>query len=210
MSNLQSPTIRKGLLVIFFFATLFGYFINIPEAKKITSGALEWGTVITTFGLGVAFITLLNRNIRNVARYKKSRGDAFYSIALLLTVVVYFICGFLPPFTKNAYFVWLYNNFNVLITALFASLVGFTITTASYRALRVRTLEASILLIVGLLVILGNAPIGEYIWPGFPLLNAWFLNVASSGAFRGLLLSSSIGFVGMTIRMLLGLEKLGE
>ena len=102
---------------------------------------------------------------------------------------------------------WINTNvFNPLARSMYA-ILGFFIVTASYRAMRAHTLEATLLLLSGFAVMLTNAPIGAIIWSGFPVIGKWILNVPSNAVNRGLLIGVGIGSVLYGIRVILGKER---
>ena len=70
----------------------------------------------------------------------------------------------LPFGPKSPIFVWLFNYVQVPMDATMFSLLAFFIASAAYRAFRARTLEATLLLAAALIVMIGNAPVGDLIW----------------------------------------------
>jgi hypothetical protein len=116
-----------------------------------------------------------------------------------------------------------FKGFQVPLGAsMFASL-GFFITTAAYRAFRIKSREATILLIAGFIVMLGQVPVGNYmtIWVreswsigGFHLANLrieklayWILTVPNAAAIRAIAFGLEIGSVAMSLRMWFSLER---
>ncbi len=100
------------------------------------------------------------------------------------------------------------------------ALLGFYITYAAYRAFRVRSLEATVMMLSATIMILGSDPIGGWIsvelnWllgledaPVWMPIWADFDNrVMMSGMQRGLLIGISVAMIAASLRMLLGLEK---
>ena len=74
-------------------------------------------------------------------------------------------------------------------------------------AFRARNLEAAILLIAGILVMIGRVPIGNMIWQKFPVIANWILDWPSMAARRGILLGITLGVVGTSLRIMLGIER---
>lgn len=105
------------------------------------------------------------------------------------------------------------------LAATVMALLGFYITYAAYRAFRIRTLEATVMMLSAAVVIIGSDPLGNWIsvqlnqlWGGMPWLHlpalADFDNrVMSSGMQRGLWIGISVAIVAVSARILLGLEK---
>jgi len=90
--------------------------------------------------------------------------------------------------------------------AMFAML-AFYIASASYRAFRMRSLEATILLISAVLVMLGRAPIGELMWNQFPTIATWLLNIPNTAGQKAIMIGSAIGAFATSLRILLGIER---
>jgi len=105
-------------------------------------------------------------------------------------------------------FDWIYQNiFTPLMSTIFA-LVAFFITSAAYRAFRVRTKEATVLLLCALFVMLGRAPIGDAIWGGWStFVSNWLMGVVNMAGYRGIQLGAAIGGFATALRIMLGLER---
>jgi uncharacterized membrane protein len=76
-----------------------------------------------------------------------------------------------------------------------------------YRTLRLRTRESAVLLVVGVVVLLGQVPIGFQIWPDLPLLKGWLLDVPAASGVRGIVLGVALGTVTAGLRILLGQDR---
>jgi hypothetical protein len=107
---------------------------------------------------------------------------------------------------------WLFAN---IVPSVYGAMVGttaFFVASASYRAMRARTPEAAVMLIVGILTMLSNVTLSEAIWPGFTPLNRWIMDVAQAGGMRGLTITIAFGFIALGIRIMAGHDTgwLGE
>ena len=77
--------------------------------------------------------------------------------------------------------------------------LSFYIVSAAYRASR-EVRDAAILLISGIIVLLGNAPIGEVIYPGFGTATKWIMDIANTSAMRAVIFGATIGSFITAIR----------
>ncbi len=103
------------------------------------------------------------------------------------------------------------------------ALLGFYITYAAYRAFRLRSLEATVMMLSAAIMILGSDPVGGWLSATFNrLLGAdpaadWWVNlpawadfdnrVMMSGMQRGLAIGIAVATIAASLRILLGLEK---
>ncbi len=180
------------MLVAFYFKVL----------TNLESMFYSWTVIVAGFAavLGIGNLTTLH--LRNVMR----NHDRILSIVLLVVLWGILLYGLVATQNTRLYndlFALLYNPIGTTVMSLNA----FFIASAAYRALRVRKLEGTTMLVCTLLVIIGNAPIGALIWPGFPVLGSWLQNVPGMGASRGIILSGAIGALAMSLRVLLGIER---
>lgn len=100
------------------------------------------------------------------------------------------------------------NYVNSPLAATVMALLGFYITFAAYRAFRIRTLEATVMMLSAAVVILGSDPLGGAVSQG--VLTDWadFDNrVINSGMQRGLKLGIAVAAIAVSLRILLGLER---
>ncbi len=94
------------------------------------------------------------------------------------------------------------------LVATVMALLGFYITYAAYRAFRIRSVEATVMMISAAVVILGSDPIGGWLTHGTGALAAEFDNgVLNSGMQRGLQLGIGVAVIAASLRMMLGLER---
>ena len=181
---------------------LVEYFFDIPVASKAGSEIQSWAVVIAAFALALAAINLIWLHLRSVA---KGGREGLHSILLVGSLVVTFISGAFSIDSKV--FSFIVNGIYVPLGTAFYAMTGFYLASAAYRAFRAKNAQAAVLLVTGILLIVGRAPIGEVVWKGFPKVADWIMMVPSVAGSRGIIISTSIGLVGMGLRILLGIER---
>ncbi len=178
------------------------------EATTLLTGAVD--VIVATAGM-IGLIVLLRHHGVNITR----RGKYWkYSTITIIGVILYLIVGFYGVATQGRYlmlasewFTWVYNTIYTSMDATIFSLLAFFIASAAYRAFRLRSLEASILLLVGALMLIGRAPIGGVTWEGFPNIATWLLNVPNAAGNRAITIGIAIGAILLAIRQLMGVER---
>lgn len=109
--------------------------------------------------------------------------------------------------TINKAYDFLFDGlFNQLGSAMFA-LLGVYIAAAAYRAFRVRTLEAALMMIAAVIVMLGQISFGKQVYEHMPDLRQWLLEVPNSAAFRAIRLGAGVAGLLLAIRMWLSIES---
>ncbi len=105
---------------------------------------------------------------------------------------------------------WAFDSFMKPLSATMFSLLAFFIASAAYRAFRVRSLEAGLLLGAAVITMFARVPIGQFEWwDGFHLgkVADWILNNPNAAAKRAILMGAAMGIISMGLKVILGLER---
>ena len=182
-----------------------------PYSKSLYNEVINWSLIISPFALVLGVATLVQTHwirIRRRAEYWQ------YSFVVFIGMIVMVAIG-IPFGPSHKAFKWLFMNIQVPMDATMFSLLAFFIASASYRAFRARTLEATLLLVAALIVMIGNAPIGDFIWnkimpfgDNLPsTVRQWILENPNLSSRRGVILGVSLGVISQSIRIILGIER---
>ncbi|MBI2874557.1 MAG: hypothetical protein HYY09_05680 [Firmicutes bacterium] len=199
---------RKKLPILITLAA--GIFVVVSRFVKIEplptlSGTLdEWFLVSAAFAFVIGMANLTRLHLLKV----RSRGkDWPYSLVLLVCLYGYLTLGLTVSVQGPAY-EWVYRNILGALQGAMFSLLAFFTASAAYRAFRIRSAEATVLMITAAVVMVGNIPLGESIAGGnIPGLAQWILDVPNTAGARGILLGAAVGALATSVRILLGLER---
>lgn len=165
---------------------------------------LDWVVILAAFAVFLGLINVLRVHAKRLIRRASSWLDRFYSLVLLITVVVVLLVGANGP--QTALMSWVYHYVYTPLSATMFSLLAFYIASAAYRVLRLRSREAAVMLIVGLVVLLGQIPMGSD-WLVLQDLREWVLSVPALAGIRGIVIGAALGAITTSLRVLMGLER---
>lgn len=168
-------------------------------------------TFLYAMGLFIGFINLTRVHANNIKRRKENWP---FSAWLIFVLFAYTILGIFGKDNLNGVtFNWIYDAFIVPLDSTMFSLLAFFIASAAYRAFRIRNVEATVMLVVAFLVMLGNVSIGQALWGaqswlgGFSGIKDWILAVPNAASQRAVALGIFLGAYAAILRVALGLEK---
>lgn len=199
---------KLGLPVLVTFVAgvivLLEFFLNVPVLKTYSSQALNWNIVVAAFASALGAANLLRIHVRRAQAADVKQK--ILSALLLVTLVLYSALGIIqgPQGKEYQYF---FRNLLTPLSATMFSLNAFFIASAAYRAFRIRTAQAAVLLVTSFIVMLGNTGVGEAIWSGIPQAKVWVMNVLNTAGMRGIIIGSALGAIAISIRVLTGLER---
>ncbi len=182
-----------------------------------------WFNIMAVFAFILGAGSLLQVHGERV----RTRGrDWPYSVVTLVVFVAVLLAGMLklggPPGFQGDVAdgdSWLGTVFVAVIAPLQASifsLLAFFVASAAYRAFRVRSREATALLIAALVVLLGRTPFGAALtsWLPEPLrflrlenLSVWIMQVPNTAGQRAVMIGIALGVASMSLRLILGIER---
>ena len=114
-------------------------------------------------------------------------------------------------------FDWLYRAIFVPCQATMFSLLAFFVASASYRAFRAKTPEATVLLVAAFIILVGRTPVGHLMtaWMPQPFsdyfhipnLSAWVMGFPNTAGQRTIQIGIALGIISNSLRLILGVER---
>lgn len=214
-----------------------GFFV-----KDSVSVVGDFYNILAGFLLGLGVYSVMRIHLRKLVKMQHDWG---FSAVLIISMVVMIIFGYWDwanhqgpgAAALDNMANWKFQNyagdllFDGLLQAMDAamfSVIAFYILSAAYRAFRIRSVEASILLFTALIVILGLMGAVAYLWdtkmigaltgdnPNSFLNNLklsgfkdWIQNTFQTSSLRGIDFGVGIGALAMGMRLWLSLERGG-
>lgn len=194
------------LLIVIVLGFMFVGYVFIPHkiADDFYNWYTDWMKVVSSFALVLAVGSLWLVHWSKVTHKAPNWG---FSIVTLVSIVVTAAIGFIWGIEAGTPFMWVFENLQVPLSSTMFSLLAFYIASAAYKAFRARSLEATILLIAGVIVMLGRVSIGAAITHWIPDITEWILNVPNLAAKRGINIGVGLGIVATSLKIILGIER---
>jgi peptidoglycan/LPS O-acetylase OafA/YrhL len=191
-----------GLVSGLFFTIQF--FIPHQEVRRLYADGLRWLIVVATFAVILALGSLITRHTRKVQRKEKGWG---YSIVTLVALLGMAIAGFSTGTRPGTLFNKLFLNVQAPMQSTMFGILAFYIASASYRAFRARSKEATLLLLAAFLLMLSAVSFVSYYFPHVTTVSEWLLMVPNLAAQRGILFGVFLGTLATSIKIILGIER---
>jgi hypothetical protein len=208
LSNLLAITstaiaIASGLFILVgaFFTPNSGIQISLLSALHLT--LLNWAIILAGFAIFIGLLSLLYVHFKKIQQ--KHKGS-FYSLLLVISLVVTFIYGLIKPDQVNKVF----STVQIPVETSLLALLTVSLIYASIRLLRRRpNFLSGIFIITALIILLGTAPmvfLGDL--PVLSDLVRPFIDrvLAVAGA-RGILLGMALGALTTGLRILFGADR---
>jgi hypothetical protein len=175
--------------------------------------------IIWTIMLGIISLALVHGR-----RLFKLQPGWHNSLALFIAMFAFIAAGFWSNLGRsdvqaaNTLYKTLFAGLLVNLDASMFALLAFYIASAAYRAFRIRTVEAGLLMASALVVMLGMVSFGVWMtnaipqhseWAFFRIerLMSWLLGYINMPGQRAVLIGVMVGSLAMAMRMWLSLER---
>jgi hypothetical protein len=241
------PRARRGLIaaITFFVGAFFAaeFFLPLTEPDKnwLTPGiqpAQNALQIIGSLALGLGVYGLVRLHLRNLVQKREQWG---YSLVLLLAFLVMATFSIWNTLAEKGIlektdllkrgFGLLFESTLIQLDAAMFSIIAFYIYSAAYRAFRIRSIEASIMMFTAMILMIGIVPLGEWLGDrlGLPTevppdahpfslvsilyslrlseISNWILNQLNAPVQRAIEFGVGIGGLAMAIRLWLSLER---
>jgi len=171
--------------------------------------------ILAAFALVLALGSLLKVHADKIRRKKVNWQ---YSWVLILAFIVSSIIGLFGGVAGTGLLPTSFGSFNFNIQTLYENIIiplassmfallAFFMASASYRAFRARSSEATLLLVAAFIVMIGFLPVASSISTKLPAFAQWVLNVPNVAGQRGVLFGIALGAVATSLKIILGIER---
>ncbi len=189
------------------FIVLLGQFtqvdvFNTLYLPQLSSLFVNWASILFAFALVLGLLNLLAVHINRI----RQRIEGWtYSLVLLATVFVVLCAGLsgVNSLSLN----WIFRNVQVPLQATLLSLLVFFIASAAFRAYRTGSRAVLVMLVVAVIVLLGQMPLGDSLSLELVGVSQWIRDVPAVAGARGILLGVALGTIATGLRIILGVER---
>ncbi len=200
---IKSKEFMLGLIIVVQLFIYVPYFFETPDfVQSVESNLLTTSVVIATFALLVGVYTTTRRELVRIS--KKVKGWQLSVWLLFVTWFMVLVGVFLGQ--NSPLFTFFSDAILVPGDATIYSLILFYMISAGARAFRARDTESTLLIIVAVLVLLQQAPVAGYIWPGFEVIGAWFVDNLGMAITRVFSIIVALGGIVLAVRLITGHE----
>lgn len=198
--------IRTRLPIIVTFVAgviiIAAYYFNLPAWAELTKELVRWNIILAAFALALGLASMIRLHLGRIQRGSK---DAVYSAVMLATLAGFIGVG-LAQTTGGATYSWLWDHVLLPVQATSYATTFFFITSAAYRAFRIKNAQAAVLLGAALLV-MGRVGLGAVLIPQLQPISAWIMDIPNTAGMRAVTIGGALALVGNAFRIVVGLER---
>lgn len=217
---------RRVPLLITFIAgmvLLIGYFVPHPPFSTLNESFSDYFAIIAVFAFILGGGSLLKIHLKRIAARTE---DWKYSIVTLVGFVITLMIGLFKIGNpggiqgevagQGSALKFIFDAVYTPLSSTMFALLAFFVASASYRAFRARTKEATVLLVAASLILIGRTPVGTYLtaWlpPSLsflqiPILANWILAWPNTAGQRAIMIGIALGVVATSLRIIFGIER---
>ncbi len=197
---------RIPLAMVMTLGFLFVGYVFIPHriAKDYFDWFLSWTRAMSPFAVVLGVMSLTRTHWTKI---KRKAPKWQYSIITLASLVFTTFSAFYWGREPGTPYMWLFENVQMPLSSTIFSLLAFYIASASYKAFRARSPEATVLLLAAIIVMIAQVPIGMAISKWIPDISHWILSVPNMAATRAIMIGVGLGGMSVSVRILLGIER---
>ncbi len=212
---------RKKLLILLTFIGGLYYFLLwvMPRESPLEHTYVEFGKVTLIVGAFAFLLGVINLLRAHVGKIARKRPGYHNSIALIVAMLAMAFAELLrfyiepdPGWVTKMYKL-LFFHMRVPIDSTIFSLLAFYMASAAYRAFRIKSFEAGLMMLVAVIVMLGEISVGNWLTSAFPeylrveVVSEWLKKYWNGAAERGILFGAMVGALALSMRIWLSLER---
>lgn len=225
MMRREIPLLITGIIGFIF---VIRFFIPHEPFASMEDTASSWIQVIQAFAVWLGVLNLIKVSGEKI--YRKEKGWGF-SAVIIFSFLAISIAGFFFPFWETrtpgdsflaharkfqypgTSFDWFYWYIYAPLSSTMFATLAFFIASASFRAFRARSFQATLLLLTGFIVMMGGVPVGKTLFgwlpPGWQVSDMadWIRNVPQVAGQRAIQIGIALGIISTSLRLILGLER---
>jgi hypothetical protein len=211
---------RKVLILLTFLGGMYYFLLWVlPRESPLEDTYTPFGKVTLVIG-GFAFLLgVINLLRLHGGKIMRKRPGYYNSVALIIAMICMALAELMrfylkptPDWVSKMYDL-LFFHMRIPIDSTIFSLLAFYMASAAYRAFRIKSFEAGLMMVVAVIVMLGEITVGNWLTSSFPTflrvekISEWLKKYWNGAAERGILFGSMVGALALSMRIWLSLER---
>src|SRR4030042_1208809 len=191
------------LIGISFFIVTGVYFFNIPTFNAFAGNFVLMVSVLNAMAI---LLALSSQTRRSVLLVRQKAHGWLYQLYLVITIYLMASLGFIYG-QSSQQFMWFQYAILTPTSSVIYSVLAFYMASACARAFRARSPQATMLLISGIIVLMGQAPLTGVFAPFLGTAGTYLTSSFAMAASRVFTMSVTIGAVVLGVRIITGKES---
>ncbi len=197
--------------------------VFVPPLETLREECAQFFDILAAFAMVLGAASIVGVHGRKIRSRRKGWG---YSVVCLVAFCLTLVIGLGklgspagvagPPLAQGSPFAWLYDHIYSPTDAAFFSLLAFFVASAAFRAFRMHSREATIMLLTAFLVLLGQTFLGALAtdwlperWQALESSNQiqWLMAVPLTAGNRAIVIGVALGIIVTCLKIILGIER---
>ncbi|MEM2894271.1 MAG: hypothetical protein QW486_09075 [Candidatus Bathyarchaeia archaeon] len=206
-----SGFLRRDLPLIIITASaipmLLYRYIEDPVLKEVYTQLGFWASIISMIAWGLGVVYLFQGEYHTLRRRPTLTQKLSFGALAGFSILLVTMAATLPGDLNNPSYLWVYYAFYRAQSTAYYGLMFLYLGSATYRMLRMRSLESSVLMISGLLYLFRNASLFQLYFPWLTPLGEWLMNYPNKAATTAAVMCMAFGSIVIAARQLLMRER---
>mgnify|MGYP000855550595 CR=1 FL=1 len=181
---------------------VLNFYVDIPGLETVSNELVRWNVVLAAFALILGIGNIIKLHLKKIVRHEP---DVFYSYVTLGTLAVFIIVGVVDT-TEGSTYQWLWDSILLPLESTMYATTMFFITSAAYRAFRVKNAYAAVLMVSAILMMLRVGIFASFM-PFTPDVAAWIWDIPNTAGMRAVVVGTALSLAGNAFRIITGLER---
>lgn len=203
MAFLRQKETSLILIGISFLVVTLSYFFELPALANFSQDLVLMVSVLNAMSILLAIYAQTRRSL--ILVQQKQHGWV-YQAYLLVTIYLMAGIGFLLGQQSDQFMWFQLAILNPTASVIYSSL-AFFMASAGARAFRARSPQAAMLLIAGIFVLIGQAPISAVYFPVLGSVREFLTGSFAMAASRIFAISVTVGAIVLGVRIITGNES---
>jgi hypothetical protein len=203
MAFLRQKETSLILIGISFLIVTLSYFFDLPQLAAFSQELVLMVSVLNAMSILLAIYSQTRRSL--ILIQQRNHGWAFQAY-LLVTIYLMAAIGFVTGQQSDSFMWFQLAILNPTSSVIYSSL-AFFMASAGARAFRARSPQAALLLLSGILVLVGQAPMTGVYAPFLGTMREYLAASFSLAAARIFAISVTVGATVLGVRILTGNES---
>jgi len=183
---------------------LVQFFLLHPAVRNAAGALNQWANIVLAASIFLGVLNLIRVHTSRIAALRKGWA---YSAITVSGICITAGAGLFGKTGQGGLFQHLFEHVIFPLEAMTFALLAFYIASASFRAFRVKSLNATVMLTAAVIVIIGRVPLGQLFGQWIVDLAGFLLEYPNAGAKRAMTIGVGLGAAAMSIKVILGIER---